>query len=146
MKFLDFEGLSNLWDEMNPHVIFYGVCNTPGNQQAKTVTVNGLTNVVNGTHLIVKFTEKNTEATPTLSVNSNSLKTPAVTSTISDENGKTLSSVTAGYLNKYCEFIFDGDTHRWVLISSQFGNQVIYTETNTEPAGEDGMIWMRKKD
>lgn len=143
MKYLDYVGLKNFWNEMNPHVIFYGVCNTLGNVQAKSVTVTGLSEVVEGTRLIVKFVNRNTSETPTIQLYSDNLTaTPACP--IVNEDGHTISAVSAGVISNYCEFVYDGNGY-WVLISNHYGNNVIYTDTNAEPPGEEGMIWLRKK-
>ena len=143
MNYLDYTGLTKVWDEMNPHVIFYGVCETASTTQQKEVVVNGLSKIDEGTHVIVKFVNPNTHGEPTLHVVSNACSNVAAAQIV-DEDGKTISDVMAGCIKNYCEFVRDGDGY-WVLVSSQFGNQVIYTDTSAEPPGEEGMIWLKKK-
>lgn len=144
MKYLDYVGLSTFWDEMNPHVIFYGICDTLPSVQNKSVTVEGLSQVTEGTRLIVKFTYKNTEHTPTLTVVSHGNETIMSTVPIIEENGSTISAAGAGKINGYCEFIYNGSGY-FVLISNNYSNQIIYSESYVEPAGEEGMIWLKKK-
>ena len=48
----------------------YGVCSTAGATAAKTVTVSGVSELVTGAEVVVKFTNKNTVDNPTLNVNS----------------------------------------------------------------------------
>ena len=145
MKYLDYAGLQTTWKAINPHVCFYGVCDTTGSVQAKWVAVSGMSDIVAGTRVLVRFTYANTAAAPTLQISSTHLNinnNPACL--IVDEEGKSLSHIVAGMLHGLCEFVYDGNGH-WVLLSNKAANQIIYTEGSTEPEGEPGMIWLKKK-
>ncbi len=48
----------------------YGVCSTAAGTAAKAVTINGITSLVTGLTIAVKFSNNNTAASPTLQVNS----------------------------------------------------------------------------
>lgn len=48
----------------------YGVCSTAKGTAAKTVTINGITELYEGLFIFVKFNNNNTAASPTLQVNS----------------------------------------------------------------------------
>lgn len=146
MNYLDYNGLKEFWNCLNNHVIFFGTCNTISNVQEKSVRVGGLMEYVEGTRVVVKFANPNTHATPTLEVSSETL--PANISNaypIIDEEGNTISQVNAGTISGYCEFVYDGDGH-WVITSNKSNKKIIFTETNEEPDGEEGMIWLKSKD
>lgn len=142
MKYLDLVGLTNVWNEMIPHVIFYGTSSTLSNVQEKLVMTSGLHQIVEGTRLIVRFENANTHETPTLEVRLSD--GTSQTYPIIDENGNTISKAGAGRIRNYCEFLYNGSGY-WVLISNNFDTQIIYTANSAEPAGDEGMIWLKKK-
>lgn len=145
MQYLDYVGLTKVWEEMHPHVSFYGVCTTLGSVQAKVVNVSGLRDIVAGTRVLIRFENENSATTPTLEINSNGLdNSKRAAYPIIDDNGNTLTYVSASKISNMCEFVYDGDGH-WVLLSNKPVNQIIYTDGSDEPVGEPGMIWLKKK-
>ena len=146
MRYLDYVGLRTVWAEMHPHVCFYGTCSTLGSVQAKVANVSGLLDLTIGTRVLIRFEQTNTQAVPTLQVRATNLNSSSdLAYPIVDEDGDTLSAAVAGVLHGLCEFMYDGAGH-WILLSNKATNQIIYTETSTEPQGEPGMIWLKKKE
>lgn len=146
MRYLDSVGLQTAWNEMHPHVCFYGTCHTTHDVQAKDVTVSGLHTLIPGTRVLVRFVEENTHATPTLQVRSANLDSNFNRAyLIIDEEGNTINQAVVGILRGLCEFIYDGEDH-WVLLSNKATNQIVFTTDSAEPLGVPGMIWLKRKD
>ena len=72
----------------------YGTCSTAAGTAAKTVSVPGLAALVTGAAVLVKFTNGNTNANPTLNVNGSGAKT--ITDAASWPSGSTVAFVYDG--------------------------------------------------
>lgn len=72
--FLDTTGLTYFWDKVKAHVAsvlnpHFGTCSTAAGTAAKTVTISGIDELTVGLTIMVKFTNANSKASPTLKVN-----------------------------------------------------------------------------
>jgi len=75
MAYLDSNGVQYLWSKIKSYVSgktapLYGTCATAQGTVAKTTTISGVTELVTGMTIHVRFTNANTVANPTLNVNS----------------------------------------------------------------------------
>ena len=88
-------------------IIHFGVCGTAANQAAKTVACTGYS-LDTGSRIIVKFTNGNTAASPTLSVNSTTAKAIQY-------RGSALTSTNGNFAaGSTFEFIYDGTAYQLV--------------------------------
>jgi len=81
MAFLDNSGVAHLWGKIKSYVSgvlpsshadltpLYGTCTTAAKTAAKTTTISGVTELVTGLTIYVRFTNANGIANPTLKVN-----------------------------------------------------------------------------
>lgn len=99
----------------------YGECSTPGDTQAKTVTVENFS-LETGVRVLVKFTVDNTAIAPTLAVNSTTAKSIMY-------RGSAISS-TALKANRIYEFVYDGTD--WELIGDLDSTSFIITAEATD--------------
>ena len=72
--FLDITGLTYFWGKVKAHVAsvlnpHFGTCSTAAGTAAKTVTISGIDELTVGLTIMVKFTNANSKASPTLKVN-----------------------------------------------------------------------------
>lgn len=72
--FLDTTGLTYFWGKVKAHVAsvlnpHFGTCSTAAGTAAKTVTISGINELTVGLTIMVKFTNANSKASPTLKVN-----------------------------------------------------------------------------
>lgn len=72
--FLDTTGLTYFWGKVKAHVAsvlnpHFGTCSTAAGTAAKTVTISGIDELTVGLTIMVKFTNANSKASPTLKVN-----------------------------------------------------------------------------
>lgn len=90
----------------------YGTVSTASATQAKTVTVTGLTSLVAGTYVFLKFTNTNTVNNPTLNVSSTGAKNIRVISQTGYINAQAGSIIA----NKIYLFIYDGTY--WIMLNA----------------------------
>ena len=102
----------------------YGVCSTAADTAAKTVTVNGGEGFVleAGAMVIVKFTNKNSIASPTLNVNGTGAKNICRYGTTKASTGTTTSGWVAGAVQT---FVYDGTN--WIR---EYWNNTTYSNAS----------------
>lgn len=88
--------------------LYYGVCSTAADTAAKTVTIDNFT-LETGAMVIVKFTNANSVASPTLNVNSTGAKPICRYGTTAASTGTTTTGWIAGAVQI---FVYDGTS--WV--------------------------------
>lgn len=101
----------------------YGTCSTAADTVAKVVTCSGFTSLATGAEIVVKFSNTNTAANPTLNVNSTGAKPIYY-------DGSAITAASAGklYAGGYYTFRYNGT--QWCVVASS--PTYIYT-TFTEP-------------
>lgn len=160
--FLDKGGLDLVWNYLNEYVTFYGVCDTGATSTYKRVDVNGMTNLVPGVRLLVKFLNENTAGDKNNSVylavyTRQGDNVTASSAIVTDEYGNALGAERAHWLRGYCEFVYSSfkdanntETVCWALVSSP-SKDIIYVPSTTivsgnSPAGREGMILLKEKE
>lgn len=91
----------------NGHGIYYGTCATAAGTQAKVATLTDATgfSLATGSVVIIKFTNKNSIASPTLNVNGTGAKTIRRYGTSNVSTGTTTNGWNTGSV---CLFVYDG--------------------------------------
>lgn len=89
--------------------LLYGVCSTAAETAAKTVTVDGSFTLYTGAMVVVKFTNANSIASPTLNVNGSGAKAIKRYGTTAVSTGTTTTGWVAGAVQL---FVYDGTN--WV--------------------------------
>jgi len=115
--------------DINDSKVYFATCSTGGSTAAKTVTATGFS-LVTGAKIIVKFTNANTAANPTLNVNSTGAKAIY-------QNGAAIAANVI-IANGVYEFVYNGT--QFDLVSGASGQSVIVS--STEPTNKN-CIWFK---
>ena len=102
---------------------YYGVCDTAGATVAKTVTIDGITELEVGLCINIKFTNANTVASPTLNVNGLGAKNIRQYGTT---NAAGTAATTGWYAGAVVQLTYDGSG--WVR-DQGFNTNTTYTLT-----------------
>ena len=108
MAFLDNEGVSFLWQKIKTKfgaMVYYGVCSTASDSASKIVSIDDDFSLVEGAMIVVKFTNANSIASPTLNVNGTGAKPIYRYGTTAVSTGTTSTGWIAGAVQL---FIYDG--------------------------------------
>lgn len=113
----------NLKDAVARKGQYYGVCDTAADTVAKTVTIEGITELEVGLCINIKFTEANTASAPTLNVNGLGAKNIRQYGTT---NAAGTAATTGWYAGAVVQLTYDGSG--WVR-DQGFNTNTTYTLT-----------------